>query len=112
MPNPVRLYVLYHPASNIARQLTDYIYNWFRLPSLEGVPVYSRSAAVPEKRVPAQPAGGEDVLEYLIPLVDANLVRDVSWHDYLEDLARHCLRPTSTESPPTAAIKRVAASRS
>jgi len=101
MPNPVRLYVLYHPASNIARQLTDYIYNWFRLPSLEGVPVYSRSAAVPEKRVPAQPAGGEDVLEYLIPLVDANLVRDVSWHDYLEDLAKHCLRPTSTESPPT-----------
>jgi hypothetical protein len=101
MPNPVRLYVLHHPASDVARQLTDYIYNWFRLPSLEGVPVYSRSAAVPEKRLPAQPAGGKDVLEYLIPLVDANLVRDVSWHDYLEDLAKHCLKPTSTESPPT-----------
>jgi hypothetical protein len=101
MPNPVRLYVLHHPASDVARQLTDYIYNWFRMPSLEGVPVYPRSAAVREKRLPARPAGGEDVLEYLIPLVDAHLVRDVSWHDYLEDLAKRCLKPTSTESPQT-----------
>ncbi len=101
MPNPVRLYVLHHPASDTARQLTDHIYNWFRLSSLEGVPVYPRSAAVREKRLPAQPAGGKGVLEYLIPLVDAHLVRDVSWHDYLEDIAKRCLKPTSTESHPT-----------
>jgi hypothetical protein len=102
MPNPVRLYVLHHPASDTASQLTDYIYNWFRLPNLEGIPVYLRSAPERNKRLPALPAGGEGILEYLIPLVDAYLVRDVSWHDYLEDLAKRCLKPTSSESPPTA----------
>ena len=86
MSNPVRIYVLHHPASLQAQKLTDYIYDWFRLPSLEGVPVYLRSAPAPGERLPAPPKG-DGVLEYLIPFVDANLVRDVAWHDYLGSLA-------------------------
>jgi SLOG cluster2/TIR domain len=101
MPNPVRLYVLHHPTSEAARQLTDYIYNWFRLPNLEGIPVYLRSASQRDNRPPALPEGGEGVLEYLIPLVDAEMVRDVGWHDYLQDLEERCLKPPSMESSPT-----------
>src|SRR6516164_2229687 len=101
MPNPVRLYVLHHPTSEAARQLTDYIYNWFRLPNLEGVPVYLGSASQRGNCLPAPPAGGEDVLEYLIPLVDAQMVRDVGWHDYLQDLEERCLKPPSIEASPT-----------
>jgi hypothetical protein len=101
MSNPVRLYVLHHPASDYARILTDYIYDWFRLPSLEGIPVYLRSAAPPGKLIPSPPNGEKGVLEYLIPLVDANLVRDVSWHDYLEHLALKCLKPPINGPPST-----------
>jgi hypothetical protein len=32
----------------------------------------------------------QPVLEYLIPLVDANMVRDPMWHDYLTELAEGC----------------------
>ena len=99
MANPIRLYVLHHPGSESGRILTDYIYDWFRLPSLEGIPVYLRSAAPPGALVPSQPNGGEGILEYLIPLVDANLVRDVAWHDYLEDLANNCLKPSKNGPP-------------
>ena len=98
--NPVRLYVLHHPTSDNARILTDYIYDWFRLPNLEGIPVYLRSAGPPGMRVPSLPNGGQGVLEYLIPLIDANLVRDVAWHDYLEGLAQRCLKPSTDGSPP------------
>jgi hypothetical protein len=102
MSNPVRIYVLHHPASLQAQKLTDYIYDWFRLPSLEGVPVYLRSAPAPGERWPALPKG-DGVLEYLIPLVDANLVRDVAWHDYLGALAQDpkCLDLSANETPPT-----------
>jgi hypothetical protein len=99
--NPVRLYVLHHPASDGAQILRDYVYDWFRLPSLEGIPVYLRSAAPPGKQVPLPPNDGKGVLEYLIPLIDANLVRDVAWHDYLEDLAKRCLKPSMNGPPPT-----------
>jgi hypothetical protein len=111
MSNPVRLYVLHHPASAQAQKLTDYIYNWFRLPSLEGVPVYLRSAPAPllgSAPAPIHPLpfppnvkGDKGVLEYLIPLVDANLVRDVSWHDYLGSLAERCLNHSVKGPPPT-----------
>jgi SLOG cluster2/TIR domain len=102
MSNPVRIYVLHHPASLQAQKLTDYIYDWFRLPSLEGVPVYLRSAPAPGERFPAPPKG-DGVLEYLIPLVDANMVRDVAWHDYLGSLAQDpkCLNLSAGETPST-----------
>jgi SLOG cluster2/TIR domain len=100
MSNPVRIYVLHHPASLQAQKLTDYIYDWFRLPSLDGVPVYLRSAPAPSKPLP-DPPKGDGVLEYLIPLVDAHLVRDVAWHDYLESLVEDpkCLDLSAGETP-------------
>jgi hypothetical protein len=101
MSNPVRLYVLHHPTSDCARLLTDYIYEWFRLPSLEGIPVYLRSAAAAQERVPSRPDEDVDVLGYLIPLIDANLVRDVAWHDYLGKLADKCLKPALNKPPRT-----------
>jgi hypothetical protein len=100
MENPVRIYVLHHPASELARDLTEYIYGWFRLRNLEGVPVYLRSEPAPGKDLPFLPFGGKGVLEYLIPLVDANLVRDVKWHEYLLELAEKCVKP-SNEDPPS-----------
>ena len=100
MSNPVRIYVLHHPASLQAQKLTDYIYDWFRLPSLDGVSVYLRSAPAPGKPLP-DPPKGDGVLEYLIPLVDAHLVRDVAWHDYLESLVEDpkCLDLSAGETP-------------
>lgn len=105
MSNPVRLYVLHHPKSEPARALTNHIYDWFRLPSLDGIPVYVRSVAMPKERraadVPADwpadwplPPHGlykpQPVLEYYLPLVDAQMVRDPVWHDYLARLAEAC----------------------
>jgi hypothetical protein len=90
MPNPVRIYVLHHPKSEVAAKLTDRIYDWFRLPSREGIPVYVRSAPEAEKDRPAMPARapGEECLEYIVPLVDAHMVRDPVWHDYLRDIVK------------------------
>ncbi len=112
MPNPVRIYVLHHPDSKEAEELTNRIYEWFRLPSLEGIPVYVRSAPLDAANQPHQlpkewskdwplPPYGmwhqERVLEYLVPLVDAHMVRDPRWHDYLSALAMGCNRSMSRE---------------
>jgi len=98
MSNPVRIYVIYHPDSPIGKKLTNEIYAWFRRPNLEGIPVYIRSQPAIGKKVPADPQGKEESLEYLIPLVDANLVRDVAWHDYLLKLASQCLPDDSDDT--------------
>ena len=101
MPNPVRIYVLHHPESKKAEKLTNHIFDWFRLTNREGIPVYLRSkAAAAQLRVadlprgwPLRPYGLQKpapVIEYLVPLVDANMVRDPLWHDYLADLAGRC----------------------
>jgi hypothetical protein len=50
MPNPVRIYVLHHPDSDAARDLTHEIYHWFRLPSMDELPVYVRSKPASEAR--------------------------------------------------------------
>ncbi len=104
MSNPVRIYVLHHPDSKPDHQgwaegLTNRIYDWFRLPSLEGIPVYVRSAAEAGKSWPALPARkpGQHCLEYIVPLVDAHMVRDPVWHQYLGDIAKLCV--TSVKRP-------------
>lgn len=95
MANPVRIYVLHHPESELAADLTRRIYTWFRMPTLEGIPVYLRSDPAPSSHIPADPQGGS--LEYLIPLVDAHMVREPKWHDYLLRLASGCI-PESQSS--------------
>lgn len=91
MANPVRIYVFYHRDSAVGKKLTDKIYDWFRMPNLEGIPVYVRSQPRQGKLVPDQPIGRGKTLEYLVPLVDAHMVRDAAWHDYLQKLTQHCL---------------------
>lgn len=101
MSNPVRIYVLHHPDSTYGSALTDWIYSWFRTSTLEGIPVYVRSHPASGQRVPDDPwTDGEapPSLDYLIPLVDAAMVRDVAWHDYLERLADGCLPEASGET--------------
>ncbi len=98
MSNPVRIYVLHHPESRFASGLTDHIYDWFRMPTLEGIPVYIRSHPQSNKKVPILPQGKSESLEYLIPLVDAYMVRDASWQDYILRLAKGCLGPTNRRS--------------
>lgn len=93
MANPVRIYVLHHPDSTLAADLTNRIYDWFRLPSLEGIPVYIRSypgVNGDQPPLPASEGADANVLEYLIPLVDAHMVRDPLWHEYLAELATKC----------------------
>lgn len=90
MANPVRIYVLHHPESEAGRILTDHIYEWFRLPSLEGIPVYVRSAPAKDSATPCEIADSPGVLNYLILLVDAHMVRDMAWQQYLDRLARQC----------------------
>lgn len=101
MANPVRIYVLHHPDSKLAGTLTNRIYDWFRLPSLDGIPVYVRSAAEAGKdRAPQlarQP--GETCLEYIVPLVDAHMVRDPVWHAYVSDLAKQCVNGPEEQTP-------------
>jgi hypothetical protein len=120
MENPVRIYVLHHPESapdgkaSVVKELTDRIYDWFRLPSLDGIPVYVRSWPLrPELDPdcsqrqepldwPSFPYGmraERPVLEYIIPLVDAHMVRDPVWHDYLVELAKRCDANAKGEQP-------------
>lgn len=76
----------------LGERLTSRIYDWFRLPSLDGIPVYVRSANEPGRDRPAMPyrRPGDKCLEYIVPLVDAHLVRDPVWHAYLTDIAKAC----------------------
>lgn len=94
MSNPVRIYVLHHPDSKLGARLADQIYEWFRLTSLEGIPVYLRSWPVPGKERPHMPyrKPGDACVEYIVPLVDGTMVRDAIWHHYLADVALECLK--------------------
>ncbi len=91
MLSPVRIYVLFHPDSAEGKDLTDRIYDWFRMRNMEGIPVYIRSQPMKDKRVPEEPEGKSVALEYLVPLVDAHMVRDAAWHHYLQNLTEKCL---------------------
>jgi hypothetical protein len=111
MANPIRIYVLHHPDSRtdpvtklekgLAASLTNRIYDWFRLPSLEGIPVYVRTAPEEGSERPAMPyrKPGDQCLEYLVPLVDAHMVRDPVWHEYLADLAKMCAESKQESRP-------------
>jgi SLOG cluster2/TIR domain len=101
--SPVRIYVLWHPDFDRAPELESKpaaslsqpekdrinrglkmarrIYHWFRLETMEGIPVYFRSADEPGKTEP--PAITRDCeINYIIPLVDANMVASPEWRSY------------------------------
>lgn len=94
--SPIRIYVLWHsdmdksedPAlKNRGITLARRIYHWFRMENMEGIPVYFRSAAEPGGDVPPPVDDDNDVRNYLITLVDANMVASPSWRAYVSDLA-------------------------
>jgi SLOG cluster2/TIR domain len=108
--SPIRIYVLWHPGfDNPAEfegrameplnekekarldrglKLARRIFYWFRMENMEGIPVYFRSH--PEKQggiVPPPIRLQSGLRNYVIPLVDANMVSSPEWRQYVADLA-------------------------
>jgi hypothetical protein len=107
--SPVRIYVLWHPDFDRAPELESKpaaspsqpekdrinrglkmarrIYDWFRLETMEGIPVYFRSSNSPGKSEPAS-ITRDCAINYIIPLVDANMVASPAWRSYVARFAR------------------------
>ena len=106
--SPVRIYVLWHPdydapaedlshseasgqekkaMRNRGLRLARRIYHWFRMENMEGIPVYFRSAPSPGSRVPLPIFDDPEVRNYVIALVDANMVACPDWRAYVTDIA-------------------------
>ncbi|NQX00677.1 TIR domain-containing protein [bacterium] len=108
--SPIRIYVLWHPGfdnrdaftgrdpqtldeSEKARfdrglKLARRIYHWFRMENMEGIPVYFRStAAEGGSGIPLPISREAGVRNYIIPLVDANMVSCPEWRRYAADFA-------------------------
>lgn len=106
-PSPARIYVLWHPdfdrpdlksrdpasltpgereAIDRGLRLARRIYYWFRLENMEGIPVYFRSTNAPGSRQPP-PVEDDSEINYVIPLIDANMVSSPEWRDYVARIA-------------------------
>lgn len=57
MSTPVRIYSFHHAFRELAARLVDRIYEWFRLPSLEGILVCLRSRSVKGRKHRMPPDG-------------------------------------------------------
>lgn len=79
---PVRIYVLWHPDFKAGENLAHAIHRWFRLESLEGIPVFFRSTAALGQSLPL-PISADCPLNYVLPLVEANMVADPDWRGYV-----------------------------
>lgn len=105
--SPARIYVLWHPdfdrpdlktrdpatltpedqdAIDRGLRLARRIYYWFRLENMEGIPVYFRSTNAPGKDQPL-PIEEDSAINYIIPLIDANMVSSPEWRDYVARIA-------------------------
>jgi len=92
---PIHIYVLWHPQFAPGKDLAGDIYRWFRLDNIEGIPVFFRSTNAkpdPESKPDAAAAShppdiqsGADI-NYVIPLVDAHMVADPAWRQWLVTL--------------------------
>lgn len=94
--SPIRIYVLWHPDMDKSKDpaeknrglvLARRIYYWFRMENMEGIPVYFRSAPAPDSNVPPPVDNDDGVRNYLITLIDANMVASPDWRAYVTDLA-------------------------
>ncbi|MEO5913910.1 MAG: TIR domain-containing protein [Luteolibacter sp.] len=109
--SPIRIYILWHPGLDIPEELKGRdsstfsalekaqmnrgiklarrIYHWFRMENMDGIPVYFRSTPLLEAGELPQPIEPEtDVRNYVIPLVDANMVASTEWRQYVSSLAK------------------------
>ncbi|TLD71706.1 TIR domain-containing protein [Phragmitibacter flavus] len=134
--SPVRIYILWHPGLDESVEVTDVksgetgpeskpatqnqrglllarrLYHWFRLENMEGIPVYFRSAVAYGDSVPPPLYDDPGILNYIIPLIDANMVASPDWRRYVSAFVGGML-PTSPatgsaktkakKSPPAAA---------
>ncbi len=117
--SPVRIYILWHPALDAAAEaakdksagtgaenkpvlqenrglkLARRLYHWFRLENMEGIPVYFRS--VPAQGSSLPPPIPEDcgIRNYIIPLIDANMVASPEWRRYVGEFVSRS-NPAST----------------
>lgn len=107
--SPIRIYILWHPGFDLPEKLADRdpatfseseitrvdrglklarrIYHWFRMDSMEGIPVYFRNMPQPGRDMPIPVSQEPDVRNYIIPLVEANMVTSPEWRRYMSGLA-------------------------
>ena len=105
---PVRIYVLWHPDAPDGPEIARQIYHWFRLENMEGIPVFFRSANASGTSLPP-PIPDNCSLNYIVPLVEANMVADPAWRGYVAELAHRpdvalfpvALDPLAYQMPPT-----------
>jgi hypothetical protein len=94
--SPVRIYVLWHPKFAEGLALARRIYYWFRLETMEGIPVFFRSGSGPESRTP--PGVPDDCpINYIIPLVEAHMVACPYWRAYVAAFAEPVASRNSTD---------------
>ncbi len=99
---PIRIYVLWHPCFERGETIANEIYRWFRLENMEGIPVFFRSAPAANAEMPPE-IGDDCQLNYLLPLVEAHMVADPSWRQYVLRLAeRSDIRPFPVALDPLA----------
>ena len=92
---PIHIYVLWHPQFAPGKDLAGDIYRWFRLDNIEGIPVFFRSTNAkpdPESKPGTPPPSHPPAIQqfadinYVIPLVDAHMVADPAWRQWLVTL--------------------------
>ncbi len=96
--SPIRIYVLWHPdmdksedpaLKNRGISLARRIYQWFRLETMDGIPVYFRSTSLDGSEGSPIPICREKgVRNYIIPLIDAHMVSSPEWRKYISDFAK------------------------
>ncbi len=87
--SPATICVVWHPAaSDVCQRLASEIFNWFRLPDGDGIPVRYRSESSPEEpggpppNLP-DPAGG---WQWVVVLAEDHMVADPVWRNWLTQL--------------------------
>ena len=108
---PIHIYVLWHPQFAPGKDLAGDIYRWFRLDNIEGIPVFFRSTnakpglkSKPDAAAASHPPdiqAGADI-NYVIPLVDAHMVADPAWRQWLVEL-KHGKAPSKDKKDATKA---------
>jgi SLOG cluster2/TIR domain len=93
--SPVRIYVLWHPSFSKGLVLARWIYNWLRLETMEGIPVFFRSDSAPGAKTPL-PIPHDCKVNYIIPFVEAHMVACPHWRAYVASFAAAGLDPLNT----------------
>lgn len=83
IPDTARIYVVWHPEYRAGAELARDIFNWFRLPSGYGIPVFYRSAPEGKKGVPPDVDTAKCRRNLIVLLADEHMVADHGWRHWL-----------------------------